>query len=163
MIYIEKPVKPIITAAQILGIILLSCSVLCFVLFACFGSEYYLEDVFILCLPVALWGVICLLTKQPLLWCAWCGSSVWWIYMFVLSAKWEKEFFYLFVGIALVAISFLYTIYLHNKKGILIPMWGWILLITTLTVAFVLLMLNLTPPVAGTVTHPTEIVSHSIS
>lgn len=91
VIYIEKPIKPSITPAQILGIVLLFCSALCMVLFACFGERRDLQDVFVLCLPVALWGVICLVTKRPLLWCGWCGSAVWWIYVFVLSAKWEDE------------------------------------------------------------------------
>ena len=54
VIYIEKPVKSNITAAQILGIVLLSCSALCMILFACFGKRSYLNDVFMLCLPVAL-------------------------------------------------------------------------------------------------------------
>ena len=54
VIYSEKPVKPSITPAQILGIVLLACSALCMILFACFGKRSYLDDVFALCLPVAL-------------------------------------------------------------------------------------------------------------
>lgn len=56
VIYIEKPVNPSITVAQILGIVLLTGAVLAMVLFACFGKQYDLDDAFILCLPVAIWG-----------------------------------------------------------------------------------------------------------
>ena len=158
VIYIEKPIKPSITAAQILGIVLLFCSALCMVLFACFGERRDLQDVFVLCLPVALWGVICLVTKRPLLWCGWCGSSVWWIYVFVLSAKWEEAAVLLIVGIAMVAASLGYTIYLHKKERIHIPAWGWAVLTLVLAAAALLLMINLLPTGTGTVTRPTEVI-----
>lgn len=158
VIYIEKPIKPSITAAQILGIVLLFCSALCMVLFACFGERRDLQDVFILCLPIALWGVICLVTKQPLLWCGWCGSAVWWIYVFVLSAKWEEDALLLIIGIALVASSLGYTIYLHKKGHIRIPAWGWTVLALVLTAAALLLMINLLPMETGTVARPTEVI-----
>lgn len=158
VIYIEKPIKPSITAAQILGIVLLFCSALCMVLFACFGQRRDLQDVFILCLPVALWGVICLVTKRPLLWCGWCGSVVWWIYVFVLSAKWEDAAVLLIVGIVLVAASLGYTIYLHKKERIHIPAWGWAVLTLVLAAAALLLMINLLPTGTGTVTRPTEVI-----
>ena len=158
VIYIEKPIKPSITAAQILGIVLLSCAALCMVLFACFGKRYYLDDVFMLCLPVALWGVICLVTKQPLLWYGWCGSAVWWIYLFVLATKWEKATLLLFVGIALVVASLWYTIFLHKKERIYIPAWGWAVLTLVLAAAALLLLVNLLPTGTGTVTRPTEVI-----
>ena len=158
VIYIEKPVKPSITPAQILGIVLLACSALCMILFACFGKRSYLDDVFALCLPVALWGVICLVTKHPLLWSYWCGSAVWWIYMFVLSAKWEEATLMLIIGIALVVTSLGYTIHLHKKERIHIPAWGWAVLTLVLAAAALLLMLNLLPPTTGTVTRPSEVI-----
>lgn len=158
VIYIEKPIKPGIMAAQILGIVLLTGAVLAMVLFACFGQRRDLQDVFMLCLPVALWGVICLVTKHPLLWCGWCGSAVWWIYVFVLSAKWEEAALLLIIGIALVAASLGYTIYLHKKERIHIPAWGWAVLTFVLTAAALLLMLNLLPPATGTVIRPSEVV-----
>lgn len=158
VIYIEKPIKPSITAAQILGIVLLAGAVLGMVMFACFGKRLYLDDVFMLCLPVALWGVICLVTKQPLLWSCWCGSAVWWIYVFVLSAKWEEAALLLIIGIALVAASLGYTIYLHKKERIHIPAWGWAVLTLVLAAAALLLMINLLPPTTGTVTRPSEVI-----
>ena len=158
VIYIEKPVKSNITAAQILGIVLLSCSALCMILFACFGKRSYLNDVFMLCLPVALWGVLCLVAKNPLLWCGWCGSITWWIYVFVLSAKWEDAALFLTIGILVVIASLFYTIYLHKKGCICIPAWGMALLALALAAAALLLMLNLLPPVTGTVSPPSEII-----
>ena len=159
IIYIEKPVKPSVTAAQILGIILLSCSLLCFVLFACFGKRYDVTEVLILCLPVALWGALCLVTKHPLLWCSWCGSVTWWIYVFILAKRWEEATLLLIIGILLIIISLAYTVYLHKKERIHVPAWGWALLTLVLAFAALLLMLNLIPPSAGTVTRPQEIRS----
>lgn len=156
VIYIEKPVKSNITTAQILGIVLLSCSLLCFVLFACFGKRAYLDDAFILCLPVAIWGVFCLVSKQPLMWSCWCGSAVWWIYLFLLSARWEKAVLLLIIGIALVVASLGYTIYLHKKERIQIPAWVMALLALGLLAATFLLMLNLIPTGSGSVTQPTQ-------
>lgn len=160
IIYVEKAVKPSFTAAQILGIILLSCSLLCFVLFACFGKQHDLLEVLILCLPVALWGVLCLVTKHPLLWCCWCGSITWWVYVFILSAKWEQATLFLILGILMVVGSLSYTIFLHKKERIHVPAWGWALLALVLAGAALLLMVNLLPPFSsGSVTRPSEITS----
>ena len=158
VIYIEKPVKPSITVAQILGIVLLAGAVLAMVLFACFGKQYDLHDAFILCLPVAIWGIFCLVSKQPLMWSCWCGSAVWWIYLLVLSAKWENAVLLLIIGVVLVAVSLGYTIYLHKKERIQIPAWVMALLALALAAAALLLILNLMPPVTGSVTAPTEVI-----
>ena len=158
VIYIEKPVKPSITVAQILGIVLLAGAVLAMVLFACFGKHYDLDDAFILCLPVAIWGIFCLVSKQPLMWSCWCGSAVWWIYLFVLSARWENAILLLIIGVVLVAASLGYTIYLHKKERIQIPAWVMALLALGLLAAALLLMLNLLPPATGTVTRPIEVI-----
>ena len=163
VIYIEKPVRPSIAAAQILGIVLLAGAMLAVVLFACFGQRRELADVLILCLPVASWGVICLVTKRPLLWCGWCGSIVWWIYMFVLSHKWEENALLLIIGISLVVASLGYTIYLNKKKRIHIPTWGMALLAIVLAAAALLLTLNLLPPETGSVTHPSEVIVYPAS
>lgn len=153
IIYIEKPAKQGITAAQILGIMLSSLSLLCFVIF---------DDLFealALCLPVAIWGVLCIVTKHPLLWCSWCGSVTWWVCVFVLSARWEKATLLLMIGVLLVIISLTYTIYLHKNGRIHVPVWCWGLLTIALAMAALLLMVNLIPPSAGAVTRPSEITS----
>ena len=159
IIYVEKPVNTSFTSAQILGVILLSCSLLCFVLFACFGKQSDLKGTFFLCLPVALWGILCLVTKHPLLWCCWCGSATWWIYVFILSAKWEKATLLLILGVVLVAISLRYTAMLQKKEQIHIPAWGWALMGIVLAAAALLLFINLIPLSTGSVIRPTEITA----
>ena len=151
IIYVEKPVMPNISAAQILGIILILGSLLCFVVFD------DLRDALFLCLPVAIWGVLCLVTKQPLLWSCWCGSLAWWVYVFVLSARWEAATLFLLLGILLVVFSTWYTVYLHKKHRIHVPIWGWAVLVILLTAAALLLAVNLLPPIEGSVTRPSEI------
>lgn len=157
IIYVEKPVRASFTPAQILGIILLFCSLSAFILFACFGEKLDIGEAVMLCLPVALWGILCLVTKHPLLWCSWCGSATWWIYVFVLAARWEKEILFLIIGILLVIASLAYTIYLQKKERIHIPVWGWALLILVLALAALLLTVNLMPPSIGTVDRTTPV------
>ena len=140
IVYVEKPVMPAISAAHILGIILILGSLLCFVVFD------DLEDALFLCLPVAIWGVLCLVTKRPLLWCSWCGSVTWWVYMFILAHKWEEATLLLVIGILLVGVALAYTVYLQKKARIHIPAWGWALLILVLVSAGTLLAINLIPP-----------------
>jgi len=149
IVYVEKPVMPTISAAQILGIILILVSLLCFVVFD------DLRDALFLCLPVTVWGVLCLVTKYPLLWCSWCGSITWWVYMFILVRRWESQTLFLSIGILLVGAALAYTIYLQKKEQIHIPVWGWALLILVLALAGILLAINLIPPSFGIVEHST--------
>lgn len=155
IIYVEKPVRASFSSAQILGVILLFCSLSAFIPFACFGEKLDIGEAVMLCLPVALWGILCLVTKHPLLWCSWCGSATWWIYVFVLAARWERELLFLTVGILLVIASLAYTIYLQKKERIHIPAWGWALLILVLVLAGTLLAINLIPPSFGIVEYST--------
>jgi len=157
IIYVEKPVRTSFSPAQILGVILLFCSLLAFILFACFGEKLDIGEAVMLCLPVALWGILCLVTKHPLLWCSWCGSATWWIYMFVLAHRWETQTLFLIIGILLVGAALAYTIYLQKKERIHIPVWGWALLILVLALAALLLAVNLIPPSFGTVEHSTPV------
>lgn len=157
IIYVEKPVRTSFSPAQILGIILLFCSLSAFILFACFGEKLDIGEAVMLCLPVALWGILCLVTKQPLLWCSWCGSATWWIYMFVLAHRWERQTLLLLIGILLVVASLAYTIYLQKKERIHIPIWGWVLLALVLSLAALLLAVNLIPPSFVTVDRTTPV------
>ena len=151
IVYIEKPVMPAISAAHILGIILILGSLLCFVVFD------DLRDALFLCLPVAIWGVLCLVTKHPLLWCSWCGSATWWVYMFILAHRWESQTLFLIIGILLVGAALVYTIYLQKKERIHVPVWGWALLILVLVLAGTLLAINLIPPSFGIVEQSTPV------
>ena len=149
IVYAEKSVMTSISTAQILGIILILGSLLCFVVFD------DLRDCLFLCLPVAVWGVLCLVTKHPLLWCSWCGSITWWVYMFILAHRWESQTPFLFIGILLVGTALTYTIYLQKKERIHIPAWGWALLILVLILAGTLLAINLMPASVGIIEHST--------
>ena len=157
VIYVEKPVRQNFTPAQILGVILLFCSLLAFILFAFFGEKLDIGEAVMLCLPVALWGILCLVTKHPLLWSSWWGSATWWIYMFILSPRWETQTLFLFIGVLLVGISLAYTIYLQRKGRIHIPVWGWTLMIFALSLGTLLLAVNLIPPSIGTVDRSTPV------
>ena len=157
IIYVEKPVRQSVTPAQILGVIMLFCSLLAFILFACFGEKLDIGEAVMLCLPVALWGILCLVTKHPLLWSSWWGSATWWSYMFVLAHRWETQTLFLIVGILLVGAALTYTIYLQKKERIHIPVWGWGLLIFVLAFAALLLAVNLIPPSIGTVDRTTPV------
>ena len=151
IVYVEKPVMPAISAAHILGIILTLGSLLCFVVFD------DLRDALFLCLPVAIWGILCLVTKHPLLWCSWCGSATWWVYMFILAHRWESQTLFLIIGILLVGAALVYTIYLQKKERIHLPVWGWALLILVLFLAGTLLAINLIPPSFGIVEQSTPV------
>lgn len=152
IIYVEKQVRPTLTPAQILGIILIACSILSFLI---------LDDLFealALCFPVAIGGTLCLVTKHPLLWCSWCGSVTWWVYMFILAHRGKSQTLFLIIGSLLVGAALAYTIYLHKKEGIHIPVWGWALLILVLVLAGTLLAIKLIPPSFGVVEHSTPAI-----
>lgn len=143
VIYIEKPTRPAITSAQILGIILTACSLLTLVLFVCFGNRSEIENAFLLCLPVAVCGILCMTTRHPLLWSIWSFSTTWWIYTFVLHASWEDAYLFLFLGIALTAAALFYTVYLHRKGTIHVPTWLWVFISIMLVIGAFLLTVNL--------------------
>ena len=145
IVYVEKSVMQSISSAQILGIILILGSLVCFVVFD------DLRDALFLCLPVAICGVLCLVTKHPPLWCSWCASVTWWVYMIILAHRWESQTLFLIIGILLVGAALVYTIYLQKKEWIHIPVWGWALLILVLALAGTLLAINLIPPSFGIV------------
>ena len=153
IIYVEKPVRQSFTGAQILGGILLFCSVLCLVLIAVLEKDVGMA--LALCLPAALCGVLCLVTKHPLLWIGWCGSGTWWVCTFVMFARWEAMVLVWCVGILLVILSLWYTVHLHNQGQIRVPVWGWLLLTGVLIFGAVLLLLNVLPPLEVQVTHHT--------
>ncbi len=159
IIYVEKPVRPSLSPAQILGIILLSCSLLCFVMFACFGDWYDLGVVFLLCLPVALWGVLCLVTKHPLSWCIWCSSLILLMYMLIITGRGVYSILFLVIGFLLVGGALLYTVYLHKKGRIRIPAWGWVLLTVALVSIMLILTISSLGISAGTVTGTEELTT----
>lgn len=152
LIYIEKPVRPSLTPAQILGIILTACSVLALMLsLVLVEPNDWWDSPFVLCIPVAVWGVLCMVTKHPLLWCGWCGRVIYWIFLMVLSVQWEDAVG-IIIGVLLVAVALLYTIWLHRKGTIHVEAWVWAALTLVLSAFVILLSINLIPPAEGTVT-----------
>lgn len=144
VIYIERPTRPVITPAQIFGIVLSSCSLLALVLYLCiYGARNgFLESPFALCLPAAVCGILCILTKHPLLWCLWTFSTAFWFSTIALEASFEDAYEFLFLGIALVIATLFYTILLHKKSIIHVPFWLWIALAVVLVSVALLLIIN---------------------
>lgn len=152
VIYIEKPVRPLLTSAQILGIILTACSVLALMLsLVLVEPNNWWDSPFVLCIPVAVWGILCMVTKHPLLWCGWCGCIIYWIFLMVLSSHWEDAVG-IIVGVLLVAAVLLYTIWLHRKGTIHVEAWVWAALTLVLSAFAILLCINLIQLAEGTVT-----------
>ena len=158
VIYVEKPVRVSFSSAQILGIVLIFCSLSAFLLMVCVGERFNITEAVMLCLPVSIWGIFCLVARNTLLWCCWCGSVIWWIYVFVLSWSWEEATLFLFIGILLVIASLTYTIYLNIKGKIHIPGLVWTLLILVLLFGVWLLAVNLIPPSQGVVEYATPLI-----
>ena len=158
VIYIEKQCHSTVTPMQILGVLLLFCSALAIVLSFLFEQLRDLEDCVPLCLLVALCGIFCLASKKPTLWCSWIIAFGYWLYVFVLSARWESQPLLLALGILLVAVSLGYTIILNKRGDIHVPAWVWGLLALVLTFFGFLLLISLLPPIQKSVM-PTALIS----
>lgn len=139
VIYIEKPVKQGITPAQILGIILVSCTLLFCTLFTCFGDiRSRLSDVLSLCLPLVLCGILCMVAKRPLFWFGWICTAILWVgaLLQVDSGQLRVPGFgflhatTLWLGLSVIptAATLIHTIRLHKAGSIRVPAWGWWLL-----------------------------------
>ena len=157
-VYVEKTVRASFSSAQVFGIILLFCSLSAFILSVCVGDRFNITEAVMLCLPISIWGILCLVAKTPLLWCCWCGSITWWIYVFVLSRSWEDATLLLIVGVLLIIASLAYTIRLNITKRIQIPGLVWTLLIIVLLFCAWLLAVNLSPPSMGVVEYSTPVM-----
>ena len=158
IIYVEKTIRSSFSTAQILGVILIFCSLAAFILWACVGDKLNITEACVLCLPISVWGILCLVVRHPLIWSCWCGSVIWWIYVFVLSGRWEEATLFLIIGSLLVIVSLAYTIYLSIKKTIHIPALVWVLLMVVLLFCAWLLAVNLTPPSMGVVEYATPVI-----
>ena len=145
VIYIERPARPAATPMQILGVLLLFCAALIIGLSFLFEQLRDLEDCVPLCLLVGLCGIFCLASKKPTLWCSWIVSFGYWLYVFVLSARWEHQPLLLALGIILVIAALSYTVFLHKRGDIQVQPWVWAILTIVLTSLAVLLIINLFP------------------
>lgn len=111
VIYIEKTTRPGITTSQILGIILLSCSLIALVLsFFFVEPNNWWDSPFVLCLPVAVFGIICIAVKRhPYYFCALAAYLLVWLLVTVLmtshygTTAWLVRIGLILFGIALLA------------------------------------------------------------
>ena len=149
VIYIEKPAKQAIAPAQIFGIILLFCSAFAFFMSLMFDELQDLEEWVPLYLLATLCGILCLVTKRPLLWSGWIAVFGYWFYCFGITYRWEEQLLLIILGILLVAAILAYTISLHKRGIIHIPAWGMALLAIALAAAAFLLIINLIPSPSG--------------
>ncbi len=161
IIYVERPIRPVVTAPQILGTLLLFLSVFAAVFSAIFRDAPDLDTVLPLVLPVALCGMICLVAKQPIAWCSWVIAGGYWVYFFILSNHWEDQGFLVFLGLLFVAGALIYTICLHQTDRIHIPAWGWGLILLILFLAAVLLFINLSAPMEGFAQPPVPVTPYA--
>lgn len=151
IIYIEKPAFPQISRHSLIGLILLLSSFL----YALFLNSSVFNEGWALMLasPVAVCGILFLFTKHPLFYCGWVGAAAYWLYILTLfHMNWEHQYTLLVLGVVLVIVMAVWSIHVHRKGLIRIPVWVWILGGIVLTGAFVLLWVNVVPPLGVAVT-----------
>ena len=150
----EKSIQNNISVWTLLGVALLLGAFGLGLILSNYGGGFSLSNIFLMVLPLAICGIICMISKRPLLWCSWVASTGYWIYFFLLSYHWEENYLMLVLGILLVAVALVYTIMLSRRGEIDVPAWVWGVLALVLAAAGVLLYINLIPPMEGTVTQP---------
>ena len=143
IIYVERTISPAISVWSILGVALLIASVGVGLILSNYDKKFGLLEIFLMALPIAICGIVCIVAKTPSLWCAWIASASYWIYFLIISNHWEAHGFLIFLGFLLVIGSVVYTIVLSNRSMISVPAWIWGLMVLTLAAAAVLLLLNL--------------------
>ncbi len=145
VVFVEKPGAVNITVWTVLGAVLLLASI---GLGLILSNEYSfsLTEVLLMMLPLAVCGVICIVSRQPLLFCYWVACGGYWLYFFMLSNRWEEMTLLLILGVVLVAGAVLYTVKLHKTGKIHVEAWIWAVMALVLCGAAVLLFINAMPP-----------------
>ncbi len=146
VIYVEKPMPVAISPKTILGAVLLLASIGLGLILSNYENSFSLSEVFLLVLPVAVCGLICMVTKQPLLACGWVAAAGYWLYFFILANHWEEMILLLILGVLLVIGIVLYTVRLHKSGKIHVAAWVWGLMTLVLCAAAALLIINAMPP-----------------
>ena len=146
IVYVEKVAPASISAWTILGAVLLLGALGVALILSNDEYKFSLLEVFLIALPVAVCGIICMVAKHPPLWCSWVVSGGYWVYFFILSNHWEENFLLLFFGILLVMGTVVYTVMLHRCGKVHVPAWVWGAMTLALAATALLLFLNLLPP-----------------
>lgn len=152
IIYVEKPVPTGISGWKILGAILTIGAFLLAIFLSTYEYTFSLGEVVLLALPLGICGIICLVSKHPPLGLFWTVCIGYWIYLFVISLRWETMTGLILLGVILVASALVYTISLDRRGTIHVQPWLWAVLTLVLAGAALLLMVNLIPPFEGVAT-----------
>ena len=139
VIYIEKPVFPVVNRQHIIGCVILFCALIYgLILYTGFSMEETIYMVF----PVVACGIVYLFSAHPLFWCGWIGVFGYWSHFFILFPRWEAHIFQQILGIALVVFMYCRSVSLQSRKLLRIPILVWTAGTTVLLGLGVLLMLN---------------------
>ena len=145
VIYVEKPVFPKISIHKQIGGALLLVSLIYGLLLN--GSVMGSMEAFLLAAPVAICGILFFFVKFPQFFCGWICAAAYWMYLFILFHNtWEQQYLLLFLGVALAIAMIIWSVRVNRSGKIRIPAWVWVSGIILLIGAFVLLWINVVPP-----------------
>ncbi|MBR3972850.1 MAG: helix-turn-helix transcriptional regulator [Oscillospiraceae bacterium] len=151
VIYIEKPVIPHISKLTIIGVALIF-SLLLYAMLRNSGV-FSMTWALILAVPVAICVLLFLFTNHAKFYCGWVGAAAYWLYFLILfHNNWEHQYTLLFLGVALVIAMIVWSVFVHKNGLIHIPFWVWLIGAIILTGAFILLWVNIVPPIGVSVT-----------
>lgn len=136
------PARSGMTPVKYFGGILIICAMLLAILFSTDSKTDDLSTILLLSLPVAMCGILCIAADHPLLPCCWVGCAGYWIYLLLLSRHWEEQTFLLILGVAMVIGTLLFTIGLHRRGVIHVPIWLWVISCIVLALLGLLLLVN---------------------
>ena len=143
IIYVERTIPATVSAWNILGVALLIASIGVGLILSNYDKKFGLLEIFLMTLPIAICGIVCIIAKHPSPWCAWIVSISYWLYFFIIANHWEAQGFLIFLGILLVIGCVFYTVNLHKRNTIHVQAWIWALMVLVLTAAAVMLFINL--------------------
>ena len=145
IIYIEKSVLPAISRHHIIGAVLILCSLIYGLILS--NDGYHLVLILLLASPVALCGVLFLVTHTPLLFSGWVLVAAGWCHFLIIFHRWENHPFLILLGVAAVIVMILLTVRAHLSRRIHIPLWLWMAGGILLAALFLLLCMNCIPSV----------------
>ena len=137
VIYIEKPVFPMVKRQHIIGSVILFCSLIYALIL--YNGRFGMEETLFMVLPIAACGVVYLLAPQPLFWCGWLAAGGYWGYFLILFHRWEEHPLLIILGVAVVTAMAVRTLQLRKKGTLRIP-FG-IMLLGSIVLILLLLLL----------------------